>query len=80
MLIFMIVTSQVQKLHSVWLSALTGSSLMVTNQHALHQGSPCLGAGVYANGGPSTVDKRLTMESLMDRDSTSAPAKQRVIH
>ena len=44
-------------------------------------GSACgAHAGVYANGGPSTVDKRLTMESLTDRDNTpTPPGKQRLV-
>ncbi|KAK9810553.1 hypothetical protein WJX73_000223 [Symbiochloris irregularis] len=35
--------------------------------------------GVYAKGGPSTVDQRLTMESLIDRDNTPGAAK-RLVH
>lgn len=37
-------------------------------------------AGVYAQGGPSTVDKRLTMESLTNRDSLSPQPELQAIH
>lgn len=36
--------------------------------------------GVYAHGGPSTVDKRLTMESLTNRDSLSPQPELQAIH
>lgn len=39
-----------------------------------------VGAGVYANGGPSTVDKRLTLENLIDRSNVPGGSAKQPAH